>query len=733
MIFIVVILLILINIIIIIVLGRPISVDYKIDEFLDSFEETDYNKDGRTKHGYLAWDFSEYVIKVNYFIFYKLAKNPFNWKNTISIKLGEIKLPDGFQISLKKNNEDYHEYHSDYELTLNRSTSFLVKINQIDNYLDLSHPQLVKFDINILVKGVNIHKTINYEFLLGENLGDSWVALDLGTTGSSIAFGNDNHNIRVLKNKKGNRITPSVIVFNKKNIENTFYGDDAESIIGNTNNYIGFRSIKKLLGYKDKNVEVSKDGKELATILVNEIFNDVLHVEENKVLGLDRAKRAVVTIPNNYTAAKIKDMLFCIESLRRFKEIRFIHEAEAILFYYLSNKSSLNEQFDCNNSRDDEIILVFDMGGATINATVAKINKGTNDTYEVKILSKIGYGIGGDSIDYCILMSIFDFADEIPDLQQINIFDDITKAKLSEEQKYNKVKEDLITFSFEIKKKIIQNQRKSELISANDLQIYINDLLPENISIDAEGDFYRIFKSKSRYCILRNQYFSQLIYANVGDAINEVLKIAGNLKINKVVLSGRSSSFPNIEDTVSGTTSCLEVINLDKIGAAKTAVAEGACWYGVNNNSIKLDNLKTSANFGFVNTKSLDKKDIQFINLIETGSPFIDREQGKSKSTQKTIDFKGRFNFDSNKVNFYQIMGNDCKTIIAENQKHKFSKIASIKLIQESKKIGIKVCENDDICCSVKLATDFLEKEKGVVADQEITEANEKHYTWIVN
>ena len=733
MVFIVTILFILIAVATLIVLGKPVNIGCKVNNFLDSFERTDYNKDGRIKCDFLVWDTSEYTVKINYCIFYKWASNPFNWKNKISVKLENIMLPDGFQISLKKDDKDFYEYHSDYEILLCNSKSFLIKINQLNNCIDLSQPQLIRFDINVFVKDTNIRRALNYEFLIGENLGDSWVAFDPGTTGSSIAFGNDNHNICVLKNKKGSQITPSVLVFDKKNIEKTFYGNEAESRIGNTDNYIGFRSIKKLLGYKDKKEEVNKDGKELATTIVKEIFNDVLQVDENKILGIEEAKRAVVAIPNNYTATKIKDMLFCIESLNRFKEIRFIHEAEAVLFYYLSNKSNLNEQFDCKNIKHNEIILVFDMGGATINTTVAKINKETNDIYEVNILSKIGYGIGGDSIDYCILKSIFDFTSEIPDLHHVNIFDDTAKAKLSE-QEYNKVKEDLIKFSFEIKKKITQNKNKNELISANDLQISLADLLHKNSPVDAEGNFYRIFKSKSKHCILQNQYFSKLIYDNVNDATNEVLKISGNLKIDKIILAGRSSSFPNIENMVSAATSCFEIINLDKIGAAKTAVAEGACWYGVNNNCIKLNNLKTSANFGFVKANSLDKKDIQFINLIEAGTLFMDREQGKIKSTQKIIDFKDRFNFDSgNKINFYQVMGKDCKTVIAENQKHMFSKIASIKLAQESEKIGIKIGENDDVICSVRLVSGLLLKEKGAVADQEIADANDKHYTWMIN
>jgi molecular chaperone DnaK (HSP70) len=418
--------------------------------------------------------------------------------------------------------------------------------------------------------------------------------------------------------------------------------------------------------------------------------------------------------------------------LGQFKEIRTIYEAEAIVFYYLSNKSALEQQFDCKNTNANEIILVFDMGGATINATVAQISKQNDDIYEVNILSKIGYGIGGDSIDYCILKSIFDFEKEL-DLQQINIFDKKIRENLSQES-YNRIKEDLITLSLKIKLLLTKNQNKTEFISANDLQIYLSIVAGKDIYVDADSDFYRIFKKSSRFCILRNKYFTDLIYKNVNESTSEALKISGISKIDKIILAGRSTSFPNIEANISGAFSYSpNMINLNIMGVAKTAVAEGACWYGVNNNSIKLNNLKTSANFGFVKTKTPDKQNIEFINLVGAGQNFIEADQGGIKLIQKTKIFNDLFSFDGGKVNFYQIMSSDCETIIAKNQKHKFSKIETIKINQESEKIGMRVCENDDVICSVRLVNGKTEKTKGVMADQEITDANEEHYTWILN
>ncbi len=728
MIFILFILLILLIVIIFIIIGKPREIDYKIDKYLDSFEKTDYDNGGRVKHDYLAWNFQEYTINIRYWVLYKWYKNPFNWKNTVSVKLDSIELPEGFDITLIDKNDNYRECPWDYEMPLINSNDFLVKIKQIDNHIDLTKPQLVKFDIKIIGVNFNARKTIYYNFLVGRDIGKGWVAFDPGTTATTIAFGNPINEMVLAKNKQGFTLTPSVLVFEKNDTNISFYGNEASERIRETSRYFGFRSIKKLLGYKDINKETGKTGKELAEKLVSDIYSDT----KQSNFEIKNYKRAIVAIPNNYTAAKTKDMLSCVESLEQFDEIRTIYEPEAILFYYRSNKSALEREFECRNSNENEVVLVFDMGGATINATVAQISKQDGETYEVNILSKIGYGIGGDSIDYCILKSIFEFEKEL-NIQHLNIFDNEIRSGLSQEN-LNSVKEKLIFLSFRIKQEITKNLKKAELISANDLHIFLTEAADKQIYIDADSDFFRIFKRSSRFCLLRNKLFVNLIYNNICDAVNEVIKIAGNPKVDKIILAGRSTSFPNIEENIIGTFSYSpDLINLNKTGMAKTAVVEGAYWYGMNNNCIKLNNLKTSSNFGFVYTKSPDKQNIQFVNLISAGQNFKENEVVGIKSTHNTILYHKEFSFDGGRVNFYQVMGNDCETIIAQELKHKFSKIASIKLNQESKEIEMKVSENDDVLCSVRQVNEETDKLKHIVADQEIAEANEEHYTWILN
>ena len=85
-----------------IAIGKPMDMNYRVDKFLDSFEKTDYNKNGRVKTDYLVWNISEYTVKIEYWIFYKWKNNPFNRKNKVSVKLDNIKLPGGFEVTLIK-------------------------------------------------------------------------------------------------------------------------------------------------------------------------------------------------------------------------------------------------------------------------------------------------------------------------------------------------------------------------------------------------------------------------------------------------------------------------------------------------------------------------------------------------------------------------------------------------------------------------------------------------------
>jgi hypothetical protein len=491
---------------------------------------------------------------------------------------------------------------------------------------------------------------------------------------------------------------------------------------------LGYKDIKEIT-FQNNNI-LKLNGKDLASLLVKGLFNDVItyfekasfKTDEYLRFGKFNPQRAVVAIPNNFTINKIQDMIGCIENLRQFTEIRFVYEAEAVLFYYLSNYRRLNNTED---PFKQETILVFDMGGATLNATVVNANKiqeNNRTKYRIDLLGKIGYGIGGDTINYCLAKTILSFINEFPEFKGINTMDKIIPFANSCED----IKKELSRMFYETS--------EPYLFVVDNLQEIISSALGTSIKINPEtSEFYSYFKrEKNNKCkLFTHPELQKTIYDNVIDSIAEVIKLSGSINIDKIIFSGRSTFFPMIKETVEGQMKSQNmntisvILNLEE---SKTAVAKGTCWYGINRNAVQRNNLKTNASFGFKKTLG----DIpEYYELVKMGSTFDVRKEG-TDSFSGVKKISDSFDFDGNKVNFYQIMGKDANKIIEENQKHKFSKVASIILPQITSEVAMKVNENDDIECAVRLVSNQKIVAKGVVADQEIYEENEDHYTWVV-
>ena len=752
------------------VYGKPRRLYLLIDGYLNSFEKIDYKTHGKLLTPFKAWNNELQkgvdLLLVNGTVKYKSPSFPLNWNSSVYLQLTVEKIPAGFEMFLKHDLEDLKEFGAGTPTTIkkgkNNKLLFAVGIRQTDVTKTIIDPELVKFSVEAVIKDSILfikseqRETVEYKFSIGADLGDVWVGFDPGTSGSCVAVGSSTDNIVLGEDMRipdqtnsARRIIPSVLVFDKQeNFQGNGvdipdkifkYGNEAQSRFKNKKQFQGFQSIKKLLGFKDvkeiifdnKNNLLLK-GKDLAGLLVKGLFKDIntyfnrpnFNADDYKRDGKFNPLRAVVAIPNNFTTSKIQDMIDCIGNLKQFKEIRYVYEAEAVLFYYLSNYS----QFSGGEaSSDSETILVFDMGGATINATIVTANKtliNGRPKYEIDFLGKIGYGIGGDTIDYCITKFILSCTDEFPALAEINIFD--KKVELAE-------------LAFQIKKEIIANYYSSisYLITAYALEDFINKSLGVSISISEEtSEMYKYFlKSSTGKCkLFEHPLFIKTIYNNVKDAVNEVVELSDSTHIDKIIFSGRSTSFPMIKETVEKQLNAKKsetksiALNLEE---SKMAVAKGACWYGINKNSVRLNNLKTNAAFGFKKTQSADKTDVKFYELVKMGCNFDTSNDGID-SFQGVEEIKDDFAFDGSKVNFYQVMGKDADKILSEGQKHKFSKIATIQVDLPTSKIAMRVNENDEVDCAVILNTNRKLEGKGVVADQEIDEANEEHYTWIV-
>ncbi|WP_254410982.1 Hsp70 family protein [Dyadobacter diqingensis] len=751
--------------------GKPVALVIEPGVLSESYEKVDFRGEGKSVYPYQAWTSSDHDTKI---VFrgksvYRLENYIFNWDRTparIKFTTKENE-PDGFMLVLRENIASNREFLDPYkgEMDVNLSRrgefTFETRLTQSDHLIEIATPEKVSFTLEATLRGwawgifkVNLTKNFSYAFLIGPDLGKLWVGFDPGTTGTCIAAGR--HAGEIITNQ----VVPSYLAFDTtktphpisegvpvpNNREYYLHGTLASS--SREAKYIQYRSIKKLLGFMDEKIiryangfELRLSGSRLTGMLMKGIFQDMksaIESDPNKYKELlsqrqFNPQRAVVAIPNNFSPGKIQDMIDAFEELPgQFKEIRYVHEAEAVLFYYLSRYSMASFS---------ESVLIFDMGGATINATLVNITKvparNAGIKYNISILGKTGYGIGGDTIDYCLMKVLLrKFPDDWKN--KLDPFDD---RKSAVERKT--LVENWLKLTMQLKIQLVSafkdNPTPASLMEKDYLKYRF---LEADLYNDLHDDFGDVLDSLSeelftrqsnRYPVFHEHVFQTLIYDNVREATQEAIALFEGKNINKVIFAGRSSHFPSIRQTVTGeikkTSSAVEDIMLamDKDNMeTKYAVALGACWYGLNKSAIELNNRQIFSNIGIQRRKSAQTSDMEFISIIRSGTEL-------SGSIQSKVPISDTFNFDQNEVNFFQIMGHNTTDILKKNQKHKYTRLASIAINGATTFVGANLSENDKINCWVASEnSDFLEQQSALLTDQLINDANDEHYTWVL-
>lgn len=206
------------------------------------------------------------------------------------------------------------------------------------------------------------------------------VGIDLGTTNSVVAVLEAGDPV-VIPNSEGSRTTPSVVAFSK----------NGEVLVGEvakrqaiTNPDRTFRSIKRFMGQAWKSEDI--DGKQYTPQEISARTLMKLKRDAEAYLG-DTVTQAVITVPAYFddaqrTATKEAGQIAGLEVLR------IINEPTAAALAYGLDKSS-----------QDELVLVFDLGGGTFDVSVLEIGDGV---FEVKSTHGDTH-LGGDDWDQRII------------------------------------------------------------------------------------------------------------------------------------------------------------------------------------------------------------------------------------------------------------------------------------------------------------------------------------------
>lgn len=435
------------------------------------------------------------------------------------------------------------------------------------------------------------------------------IGIDLGTTNSCVAV-YEGGEAKIIPNKEGKNTTPSVVAFTDKG--EILVGDPAKrQAITNPDKTI--YSVKRIMGlmmneekakeahdkvtYKivDKNGMAAVDvaGKVYTPQEISAKILSKLKADAESYLG-QAVSDAVITVPAYFNDAQRKATKEA-GTIAGLNVLRIINEPTA---------SALAYGLD---SKGDEKVLVYDLGGGTFDVTVLEISEGT-----FEVLSTDGNAfLGGDDFDN----KIVDFlASEFKSDHGIDL-----KADKMALQRLKDAAENA----------------KKELSSAEETEINL-----PFITADATGPKHLVVK-------LTRAKFEGMIDTLVKETISHIktaMKDAGLSKneINEIIMVGGSTRLPIAQKMVSdefGGKTLNKGVNPDEVVAAGAAI-QGGVLRGDVKDVLLLDVTPLSLGIetlGGVMTKIIEKgttipvKKSQIFSTAEDNQPAVSISVGQGE------------------------------------------------------------------------------------------------------
>lgn len=202
------------------------------------------------------------------------------------------------------------------------------------------------------------------------------IGIDLGTTNSVVSYLQEDGKYKVIPNPEGHNTTPSVVAFKASGEE--IVGDAAKRQLVTNPDTVA--SIKRIMG-TDKKVHINCLNKDFTPQEISAKILAYMKSYAENAIG-KKIDKAVITVPAYFNDAQ-RQATKDAGQIAGLKVERIINEpTAAALAYGLENK---------NNER----ILVYDLGGGTFDVSVLEIGDGT-----FEVISTAGDNhLGGDDWD----------------------------------------------------------------------------------------------------------------------------------------------------------------------------------------------------------------------------------------------------------------------------------------------------------------------------------------------
>ena len=435
------------------------------------------------------------------------------------------------------------------------------------------------------------------------------VGIDLGTTNSAIAV-LEGGEPTIIPNAEGARTTPSVVAFSKTG--EVLVGEIAKrQAVTNVDRTIS--SVKRHMG-TDWTTEI--DGKKYTAQEISARILMKLKTDAEAYLG-EPVTEAVITVPAYFNDAQ-RQATKDAGQIAGLKVERIVNEPTAAALAYGLEKG-----------KEDELILVFDLGGGTFDVSLLEVGKDDDGFSTIQVRATSGDNhLGGDDWDQRI----------------VNWLIDQVKAKTGAD-----LSKDAVALQ---RLKEAAEQAKKELSSATSTNISL-----QYLSMTADGPIHldetltrAKFEELTADLLERTKKPFRDVMAEAGVTVSE---------IDHVVLVGGSTRMPAVTEVVKELTGGREPnkgVNPDEVVAVGAALQAGVI-QGDRKDVLLIDVTPLSLGIetkGGVMTKLIDRntaiptKASEIFSTAEDGQPSVliqvyqgEREFARDNKLLGTFELSG--------------------------------------------------------------------------------------------
>ena len=435
------------------------------------------------------------------------------------------------------------------------------------------------------------------------------VGIDLGTTNSAIAV-LEGGEPTIIPNAEGARTTPSVVAFSKTG--EVLVGEIAKrQAVTNVDRTIS--SVKRHMG-TDWTTEI--DGKKYTAQEISARILKKLKADAEAYLG-EPVTEAVITVPAYFNDAQ-RQATKDAGQIAGLKVERIVNEPTAAALAYGLEKG-----------KEDELILVFDLGGGTFDVSLLEVGKDDDGFSTIQVRATSGDNhLGGDDWDQRI----------------VNWLIDQVKAKTGAD-----LSKDAVALQ---RLKEAAEQAKKELSSATSTNISL-----QYLSMTADGPIHldetltrAKFEELTADLLERTKKPFRDVMAEAGVTVSE---------IDHVVLVGGSTRMPAVTEVVKELTGGREPnkgVNPDEVVAVGAALQAGVI-QGDRKDVLLIDVTPLSLGIetkGGVMTKLIDRntaiptKASEIFSTAEDGQPSVliqvyqgEREFARDNKLLGTFELSG--------------------------------------------------------------------------------------------